>query len=470
MSPARCFACDQKHEAVLSSRDQKRKAKVERKIMPYGPNESILLLGEGTVPSACSFLSTASPLRSTLADDLALSGTPLLATFFFTHTHTANFSFALSLAKNHPVTASRLTATAYDSQATTYEKYPDAESNVGALVDLGATVLFDVDAGRLELTKEVKTQGLTGGGWDKVIWNFPHAGLGEKDQARNIALNQALLLKFFRSVSPFLTKGASRSEAPVKVPKGKGKGKARESDDEEDREVEMVDEDGEEYLGGQMHEEEEEEEKETKKGTVLVTLRNAEPYTSWCACVLPCLRRVLADESVFLTLTLSLCRNLPRLLKRPPPPPPITSLAPSQRPPPHSTLPPTQPRFTLVRSFNFHASLYPGYAHRRTIGFQPGLSKANNEEVDGRGGGRTVEAELIEESMFAEEDGTAEEREEKKQARREALREEKEAKGRRRGNGFKDHRNREFKPPAEVGKGWAGRSNADILAGAVTSG
>lgn len=179
---------------------------------------------------------------------------------------------------------------------------------------------------------------------------------------------------------------------------------------------------------------------------------------------------MLADESVLLTLALSLCRNLPRLLKRPPPPPPITSLAPSQRPPPHSTLPPTQPRFTLVRSFNFHASLYPGYAHRRTIGFQPGLSKANNEEVDGRGGGRTVEAELIEDSMFAEEDGTAEEREEKKQARREALREEKEAKGRRRGNGFKDHRNREFKPPAEVGKGWAGRSNADILAGAVTSG
>lgn len=89
------------------------------------------------------------------------------------------------------------------------------------------------------------------------------------------------MLKFFRSVSPFLTKGASRSEAPVKVPKGKGKGKARESDDEEDREVEMVDEDGEEYLGGQMPEEEEEEEKETKKGTVLVTLRNAEPYTSW---------------------------------------------------------------------------------------------------------------------------------------------------------------------------------------------
>lgn len=220
------------------------------------------------------------------------------------HTHTANFSFALSLAKNHPVTASRLTATAYDSQATTYEKYPDAESNVSALVDLGATVLFDVDAGRLELTKEVKTQGLAGGGWDKVIWNFPHAGLGEKDQARNIALNQVLLLKFFRSVSPFLTKGASRSEAPVKVPKGKGK--ARESDDEEDREVEMVDEDGEEYLGGQMHEEEEEEEKETKKGTVLVTLRNAEPYTSWCACVLPCLRRVLADESVLLTLALSL--------------------------------------------------------------------------------------------------------------------------------------------------------------------
>jgi len=374
-----------------------------------------------------------------------------------------NFSFALALVKHQPVTASLVLATAYDSRSVACEKYPDCAANVASLEALGARVLFSVDAADLERTPEVRSQP---GGWTKVVWNFPHAGAGEKDQARNVAVNQALLLRFFRSVSPFLAKGPSRVAEVAKKGKGKGKGKERAAADDEDEDEGLdldLGSDGEYDFDGRV---DEEGEREARKGTILITLRNAEPYKQWS--VLPSFWRAI-PRSKYVALTApGPRRNLPALLRKPPPPPPLSSLPPAQRPPPNTTLPPTQPRFALLRSFAFHASLYPGYAHRRTIGFQPGLSAEQNEEIDLRGGGRTVEAELVDESMFPHEDGTAEEREAKRAARREALREEKESKGRRRGNGYKDHRNREFKPPA-AGSGW-GRSNEDILASAVTSG
>ncbi|KAL6073698.1 Ferredoxin-fold anticodon-binding domain-containing protein 1 [Balamuthia mandrillaris] len=38
-----------------------------------------------------------------------------------------------------------------------------------------------------------------------------------------------------------------------------------------------------------------------------------------------------------------------------------------------------------LRSFDFDPEMYEGYAHRRTIGFVEGISKANNEEIVGEG-------------------------------------------------------------------------------------
>lgn len=37
-----------------------------------------------------------------------------------------------------------------------------------------------------------------------------------------------------------------------------------------------------------------------------------------------------------------------------------------------------------MQSFAFYPHLYDGYAHRRTLGFQPGLSRAGNEELAGK--------------------------------------------------------------------------------------
>ena len=44
----------------------------------------------------------------------------------------------------------------------------------------------------------------------------------------------------------------------------------------------------------------------------------------------------------------------------------------------------TDGRLKLKTEFCFDAAWFPGYAHRRTIGFQEGFSKDANEEIEGR--------------------------------------------------------------------------------------
>lgn len=41
-------------------------------------------------------------------------------------------------------------------------------------------------------------------------------------------------------------------------------------------------------------------------------------------------------------------------------------------------------RLEQVTEYCFDPSWFPEYAHRRTVGFQEGLSKAANEEIAGR--------------------------------------------------------------------------------------
>lgn len=186
--------------------------------------------------------------------------------------------------------------------------------------------------------------------------------------------NQHLLLRTLRSVQPVLTHGPEVDpEDPTNKNgkangKGKGKGKMRgkannkrkrpESDDEEEAEedqnegvsdLEMDDEDEDEDADGLSKKRKfKDEPKPTppnRQGSILITLLNQPPYTLW---------------------------SLPQLAQRPPASCPGTRLP--------------QPRYRLSRSFKFHPELYPGYAHRRTIGWREGKSKADNEEIVGRQG------------------------------------------------------------------------------------
>lgn len=127
----------EKVDKVKTSSKAKGKAKAlpprtQKSVVPFSTTDKILLIGEG------------------------------------------NFSFSLALFK-HPalefLPGESVTATAYDSEEECYEKYPDAKEIVQHLRDHKAEVLFRVDATKLESCKALK-----GRRWNKVVWNFPHAG------------------------------------------------------------------------------------------------------------------------------------------------------------------------------------------------------------------------------------------------------------------------------------------------------
>lgn len=86
-----------------------------------------------------------------------------------------NFSFACALIQSPAleldIPPTNITATAYDSEQECYQKYPEAKLIVSNLRSSGMEVLFSVDGTCLE-----KHSSLKGRRWDRVVWNFPHAG------------------------------------------------------------------------------------------------------------------------------------------------------------------------------------------------------------------------------------------------------------------------------------------------------
>lgn len=87
-----------------------------------------------------------------------------------------NFSFARAMIYDAPsglehFPPQNLTATAYDSEEECVAKYPESTECIQALREKGAEVLFRVDATKLE-----KVSALKGRRFDKIVWNFPHAG------------------------------------------------------------------------------------------------------------------------------------------------------------------------------------------------------------------------------------------------------------------------------------------------------
>jgi len=104
-----------------------------------------------------------------------------------------NFSFAVSLIELLGGDGSRLTCTAYDTMEVLKEKYKDAAANVKKVSNSGAAVHLEVDGTELENTSELEKN------YDLVIFNFPHVGLGIKEQNDNIEINQALIKAYLLS-------------------------------------------------------------------------------------------------------------------------------------------------------------------------------------------------------------------------------------------------------------------------------
>ncbi|KAJ1732645.1 Meiotic nuclear division protein 1, partial [Coemansia biformis] len=266
--------------------------------------------------------------------------------FPYTRHHTillvgeGNFSFARSVAAQLDSGANMI-ATSYDSREQACEKYPDTDEHVQEFELLGGTVLFGVDGTRL-----AKQKRLRGKQFSRIVFNFPHVGMGIKDQERNIRANQELLLGFFNSAGPLLTAG--RPKAPPK------KTDSDDSDDDDNEggggprkkprrrqrkgradgpttgvfvfegiEAQVVynaDDgagDGDDELAV-----------EEDPGQIHVTLKSGMPYERWS------IRRLARDCGLVS----------------------------------HTTLP-------------FTPSTFPGYEHRRTLGFEEGVSKDANKEI-----------------------------------------------------------------------------------------
>ena len=87
-----------------------------------------------------------------------------------------NFSFAYALVVDppsqlHHLPPENITATAYDTEEECLAKYADAQEKITILRTKGVNVLFGVDATKMEKVSRLKDKR-----WDKVVWNFPHAG------------------------------------------------------------------------------------------------------------------------------------------------------------------------------------------------------------------------------------------------------------------------------------------------------
>lgn len=87
-----------------------------------------------------------------------------------------NFSFTRALIVDPPAAlqylpASNITATAYDTEEECLLKYPEAREILQLLREKNVEVLFGVDATNLERHPVLKNRQ-----YDRVVFNFPHAG------------------------------------------------------------------------------------------------------------------------------------------------------------------------------------------------------------------------------------------------------------------------------------------------------
>lgn len=98
-----------------------------------------------------------------------------------------DFSFSHSLLNAHGCAS--LLATSYDSRSNLVEKYPQAAAFIADLeAEETVDVLYKVDATKLDKAGKK----ITNGGFDRIVFNFPHVGGLTKDVNRQVRYNQGM--------------------------------------------------------------------------------------------------------------------------------------------------------------------------------------------------------------------------------------------------------------------------------------
>ncbi|KAI3897476.1 hypothetical protein MKW92_032824 [Papaver armeniacum] len=113
-----------------------------------------------------------------------------------------DFSFSVCLAKAFG-SAANMVATSLDSAETLWRRLPSSETNIDDLLDLGCLILHEVDVHDMA-SSYAELENMK---FDRIIFNFPHAGhfrkLREEDEDL-ILMHKTLLLGFFMSSSKML--------------------------------------------------------------------------------------------------------------------------------------------------------------------------------------------------------------------------------------------------------------------------
>ncbi|KAJ8755011.1 hypothetical protein K2173_015523 [Erythroxylum novogranatense] len=103
-----------------------------------------------------------------------------------------DFSFSLSLAVSFG-SGSNIVATSVDTLGALIKKYKKVESNLETLKNLGATILHGVDATQMQRHESLRMHK-----FDRIVFNFPHAGFyGSENNPYIIEMHRSLLRGFF---------------------------------------------------------------------------------------------------------------------------------------------------------------------------------------------------------------------------------------------------------------------------------
>ncbi|CAO1621001.1 unnamed protein product [Parajaminaea phylloscopi] len=319
-----------------------------------------------------------------------------------------DFSFTLSLLSEPRChDANRIVATSFDSYQDCIAKYPTAKDNIDKIRTIAQAagreqpklvagwgsaadrdiVCFGVDAGDLLAQRSIRKWVDLTGGFNKVWFGFPHVGQGHKDESRNVLANQLLLLRFMVSAVGVLSTGAKPAYVTSQERNGGKGGKKSGEDDEKDDpqeddpdEIEPDDDFSDE---GDLQEmlsddgEGDDDEKIVKQpsthtpswsppraapraGSLLITLREAKPYTLWTV------NHLGNRLPAMLPGIAAAAPALPKGVRAPTlrdveaafPAPRVSGARKSQPP----------KGYDLWRSSAFQPSDWPGYKHVRTVG------------------------------------------------------------------------------------------------------